>query len=194
MSNTISIRNLTQVAGKNLTDTRAVTADNLIDSTETVPAGVAGVAGLAGAMTSLPTGHGLTDADIVCVTWAAGYRYNCTLSSTGANATTVAAGAGDTLPTSGAVVISKQAELDVGVLGTNLAYLFLGCDVAAVITLESTGAVEIAVSVAAGGAYQWDSGTGIANPVTGDAIVKSHYYAKTATAGTAQLFMAYDND
>jgi hypothetical protein len=193
MSQTIAIRNSMIGGGITVNDTRNITMDNIITAQEILSAGVPGVAGLAGAMTGLPTGHGLTDADIVCVTWATGYRYNCTLSSTGANATTVADGAGDTLPTSGATVLAKQVEIDLAFAGSALAVLSISADQAAVVTLEDAGGVELVKPIAANGAYQWDSGNGESNPMTGDDIIKAHCYSKTATAGNVAILVGYNN-
>lgn len=193
MSQTFSIRNSFIGGGITAINNREITVDNLINATEAIPVGVAATAGSAGVM-AMPTGHGFTDGQVVCVSGTFGAYYNGIVSSAGANAITVASGAGDALPTSGAVVVSLQVEIDLGVLGTNVGALSIGGDIALCITLEAAAAVSLAKSTAANGAYQWDSGNGETNPITGDAIVKAHCYNRGIVAGTATIMVGYDND
>ncbi|MFA6451717.1 MAG: hypothetical protein WCX65_19755, partial [bacterium] len=172
---------------------RDITVDNLINATESIPVGIAATAGAAGVMT-MPTGHGFTDGQVVCVSGTFGAYYNGTVSESGANLITVSGGAGDALPVSGAVVVSLQVEIDLGVLGTNVAALSMGADIALLTTLEAAASVCLAKSTIANGAYQWDSGNGETNPITGDAIVKAHCYNLGIVAGTATIMVGYNND
>lgn len=191
---TISIRNSMIGGGTTANNTRSITIDNVIQASETIAAGKAGTAGAAGVMT-LGSSHGFTDADTVSVYWSTGFRYGCAVSSYDGTTITVngATGAGDSLPTSGAVVCAKAVEVDIAFSGSALAALSAGADIACGITLEDAGGVELAKNIAVNGAYQWDSGNGEANPVTGDSIVKANVYNKSATAGTVTILVGYDN-
>jgi hypothetical protein len=193
MSQTFNIRNSFIGGGITAIDNREISADNLINATEAIPVGVAATAAAAGEMV-MPTGHGFTDGQTVCVSGTFGAYYNGVVSLAGANTITVSGGAGDALPVTGAVVVSLQVEIDLGVLGTNVVALSMGGDIALCLTLEAAAAVSLAKSTAANGAYQWDSGNGETNPITGDAIVKAHCYNLGIVAGNATIMVGYNND
>lgn len=190
---TISVRNSIIAAGETFQDNKSLEVDNIINASESIVAGDAGTAGAAGVMT-LASGHGITDADTVAVIWAAGYRYGCTVSSYDSTSVTLTGGAGDTLPTSGAVVVAVQQEIDLAFSGTELKALSISSDCDVIATLEDAGGVELVKSISADSAYQWNYQNGEANPVTGDDIVKAHIYAKTANSGTAKILVGYDNN
>ncbi|MDD5729453.1 MAG: hypothetical protein PHV59_12915, partial [Victivallales bacterium] len=179
--------------GITASNTREITADNLLNASESIPVGIAATAGAAGVMT-MPTGHGLQNGDKVAVSGAFGVYYNGEVSEAGANAITVSGGAGDALPVSGDVVVAKQVEIDLAFDGTQLAALSLGGDISLAITLETSATVALAKSTIGNGAYQWDSGNGETNPITGDDIVKAHVYNRGIVAGTATIMVGYDND
>ena len=194
---TIGIQNSMVVSGIVINDVRSVAADNMINATEDIPVGIAGTAGAAGAMT-VAAGHGYTTGtEVVCVSWldagAVKYRYGCTITVSPETVITCAGGTGDTLPTSGAVVICKKTEINLAFLGTDLKALSIGADIALVATVEDAGGVELAVSTSAKGAYSWDSGNGAPNPVTGDSIILANVYNRGITAGTVGIIAAYDN-
>jgi hypothetical protein len=193
MSQIFNIKKSIGGGGITVTDNRDVTADNIIIGSEPIPAGVAGTGAAASAIT-MPTGHGFTDGQVVCVSGTFGAYYNGTISLSGQNTITVTGGAGDTLPTSGAVVVSLQVEIDMGFLGTNMAVISVGGDIALETTLETSGAVQLVKATAANASYQWDSGSGDVNPITGDAIVKAHVYNRGVAAGTITILVGYDND
>jgi hypothetical protein len=189
----ISIRNSFIGGGLSLENNRDIEADNIITASESIPAGIEATAAAAGEMV-MPTGHGLVNGDVVCVSGAFGAYYNGVVSLAGANTITVTGGAGDALPVSGDVIVSIQVEIDLAFSGTQLAALSVGGDIPLEITLETSGAVALAKSTEAGGAYQWDSGNGEANSVTGDAIIKAHVYNRGIESGTATIMAGYDND
>lgn len=191
---TISIRNSMIGFGITLQDNASIVADGGTPNQETVPAGKAGTAGAAGVMT-LGSSHGFTDADTVSVWWATGFRYGCAISSYDGTTVTVngATGTGDSLPTSGAVILSKKVNMDTVFTGSNLAALGLGADVNCLMALEDAGGVEFAATITAGRSFHWDSGNNYANPVTGDSIVKCSVYNKQATAGTATVMTIFNN-
>jgi hypothetical protein len=142
----------------------------------------------------LSSGHGITDANTVAVIWALGYRYGCTVDSYGDTSVTLSGGAGDTLPTSGAVVVSIQQEIDLAFAGAQLQALSMGGDIALIIALEDAGGVELVKAIDANAAYQWNSENGETNPVDADDIIKATAYAQSTTAGTATVLAAYNND
>lgn len=170
------------------------TPDNALKLGET--AGVA--AGLAGtingsAVVTLDSGHGITNDSIVCVTWVGGYRYNCTVSNAGATAITIGGGAGSTLPTSGAVAVSVKTVITQTWDGTKTTLIILSCSVAAIITIEDGSTVHLAASVAAGGAYIWDSIDGTASPIDSDTPTKLHVYNCSTTSGVAKILIGVSN-
>ena len=189
----VSIRNSMSLGGETAQDNKTIEVDNVISASGAVVAGDAGTAGEAGVIT-LSSGHGITDADTVAVIWATGYRYGCTVSSYGATSVTLTGGAGDALPTSGAVVVSVQSEIDLAFSGTQLQALSIGGDIAMIIVLEDDDGVELVKATAANAPYQWNSENGEANPITGDAIIAVHAYAQGTTAGTTKALVAYNND
>ena len=192
MSQSFSIRNSFIGGGVKVDHVRTIPADNLIYATEDIPAGVAGTAGNAGVMT-LAEGHGFVDNDVVCVSGTFGSYYNGVVSSAGATSITVSSGAGDSLPTAGAVVICKKTELDIVFSGSDAVVIFLGGPVALTSTLEDAGGVELVRETSAGGAYQWDLDNGDANPVTGDSIIKAHVYNRGTVASTVSIMVGYNN-
>ena len=190
---TVSIRNSIAMAGTTAQDNKTLEVDNVVNASESIVAGDAGTAGAAGVMT-LASGHGITDNNTVAVIWASGYRYGCTVSSYDSTSVTLTGGAGDTLPTSGAVVVAVQQEIDLAFAGAQLKALSMGGDIDLIIALEDAGGVELVKQISANEAYQWNSENGEANPVTGDDIIKATAYAQSTTAGTATILVAYDND
>lgn len=190
---TIYARNAFTGNGVSASDNRDIVYDMLISGGETLSAGITGTAGATGAMTVL-AGHGLTDNDVVCVSGTFGENYNGTVTGAGATGFTVSGGTGDALPVTGAVVISKQVELDIAFTGANLVALSVGATQPMLFTLEDAGGVELMKITVANGAYMWDSGNGDDNPVTGDSITVAHCYNLGVTAGTASVTVAYDND
>lgn len=192
MSETITTRIVAEVLASNISATLSETVDNVLKGTGTISAGIAGTAGEAGVMT-LATGHGLTLSDVVMCKWSTGRRYNCTISLVNGDAVTLATGAGDTLPTAGAVVVSKQLEIDAAVTGANVEFIMLQTDVAATFTLEDAGGVELARNIAAGAFYLWTYSSGDTNPITGDDIIKCHVYNAGTTAGNAVIIIGYIN-
>jgi hypothetical protein len=193
MSKLVQIRKTIVIDGVSYPDNRDISVDNVISAGGLIPAGIAATAGADGVMT-MPTGHGFTDNQVVCVSGTFGAYYNGTVSNAGANAITISGGAGDALPTSGAVVVSLQVEIDIAFLGTNMIALSIGGTIPVCVTLETASAVQLVKSTAANSAYQWDSGSGDANPVTGDAITKAHAYNLGTTSASISIIVAYDND
>jgi len=190
---TISIRNSIIAGGETAQDNKTITVDNIINASESIVAGDAGTAGESGVMT-LASGHGITSADTVAVIWSSGFRYGCTVSSYDSTSVTLTGGAGDTLPTSGAVVVSVQQEIDLAFSGTQMKALSIGADIGIIATLEDSGGVKLAKQITSGEAYQWNESNGEVNPVTGDDIVKAHIYAQSTIEGTAKIIVGYDND
>lgn len=187
---TISIRNSMIGGGVTVNNSRSITVDNIINASEAIAAGKAGTAGAAGVMTSAT--HGFTT-EVLSVYWATGYRYGCAISVYDTNTVTLTGGSGDTLPTSGAIVLAAAVEIDLAFTGANATAISLGADILCGITLEDAEGVELATNITANGAYQWDSGNGETNPVTGDLITKANVYNKAVTAGTATVLVGYNN-
>ena len=190
----IYIKNQISGAGITIDDQRTITADNVLNAGETslIPAGIAGTAGSAGVMT-VATGHGLQNSDVVAVSGAFGVYYNATISQAGTNVVTVSGGAGDALPTSGAVVISKKTPIDFSVTGANLQLISIGADTSIIATLEDADSVNLVVTAQSGGAYTRDAGNGATNPLAGDSVTVCNVYNASMIAGLVKIIIAYNN-
>lgn len=190
---TISIRNQMTMGGVTAQDSKNIEVDNVINASESIAVGLAATAGAAGVMT-LASGHGITDSDIVAVSGSFGYRHGCTVSAYDSTSITVASGAGDELPTSGAVVVGVQQEIDLAFSGTELEAISIGGTSAIIAALNDAGGVELVKSIAASSAYQWNSANGETNPVTGDSIISAHVYPTSTTAGNVTILAGYNNN
>jgi len=190
----LNIENYSQIGATTLRSSRVLTVDNAIELSEDIPAGVAGVAGAAGVMT-LAEGHGITDADTVSVSWASGERHDCAVSAYDSTTITVngATGAGNTLPTSGAVTVSVKTVIQASVNADNLAGMGFSADISAIASVHDGSGELISPSFEANSGFNWDSDGGETNPLAGEAPTLINVYNKGTTAGTFQGFYAYDN-
>lgn len=197
MSNAMMVRTEVAAGGKTYVGERSPSSDGLLSfPAVAVAAGKAGTAGLAGLMT-LGSSHGITDAMKVSVKWASGFRYGCAVSSYDGTTITVngATGTGDTLPTSGAVVVSPALEIDAIFDGDAAVMLMANTSVDCMVCFdEDAYSTKLAAPVTGGSlGYLWDDGSSVTNPLASSAIAAVHVYNKTATAGTADVVIAYDN-
>lgn len=189
---TISVVASITGGGQVLQSSRNVSVDNVIVAAEAIAAGKTGTAGAAGVMT-LGTGHGLTTANVVSVTWAVGRRYDCSITAYDSTTITLGTGAGDSLPTAGAVVVSSKTEIDLAFNGAELQAISIGGDQPFIVALEDVSTVKLEVDTVANSTYQWDSGNGVTNPLAAAAPIKANAYAKAAVAGTLKILVGYLN-
>lgn len=187
-------RHTITINGESFANNSTLTSDSALAFGEIsgIAAGVAGTAGEAGVMT-MPEGHGFTDGQYVCVTWATGKHYNAILSSCGATSITVGSGDGDALPTSGAVVVALKTAITAAFSGTDVVALAVSSTAAALVSINDAGGVELALDLEANKSFIWTDEDGSTNPVTGDSIIVANAYATTTTAGTVKLGVALNN-
>ncbi len=120
---------------------------------------------------TLSAGHGVQTGDKADVFWADGVRYGMACTVAG-NDVTLDQGAGDNLPTEDTdVVVSVQQTLDVTFDGDNLVLIAASASRRSHLTfLDAGGAVIMAVELGADEAWAWVSDTGVANPLSGNAV------------------------
>jgi hypothetical protein len=149
-----------------------------------LPAGLAGssVHGATDSVITLATGHGLTTASVVSVAWTGGKRIGMTVSAYDGTSITVtnSTGVGDTYPsgTVDVIVCTATAVPDIGFDGDEAKFLLVMSDQRATLDFLDSGAAsllskEIAI---AGDAYYWSLASGVANPLTGNAVASAKAY------------------
>jgi len=173
-----SVNNQVTVAGKTFNAQRTVTSDGavIVD-----PALAAAVAGSLSTRTdndtgvlALASGHGVTTGARLDLYWSGGKRYGMTVGAVSGTSVPVDGGAGDNLPTAATSVTAMVPQLeDFAVDAADLQALLVGCDSPAVVVIRDGSAATIAAIYVSGstGAYQWDSGSGVANPFDTDNAV-----------------------
>lgn len=145
------------------------------------------------AVLTLGADHGITDADIVGVFWAAGQRVDVTVSAYDATTITitVATGTGDAIPaaTTAVTVGVRVQETDITFAAAGLQKLTVGSPAvtapASAVGVNFTDADDVSLlhaKVADGEAYLWASNNGPANPITGTVAKMNCYSGKTAAA------------
>lgn len=186
--------------GKTFNGTRALTSNWQLNAPAiSLAAGKAGTAGADGVMT-LASGHGITDADVVSVAWTASgvakFRYGCTVSAYTSTTITLTGGTGDTLPTSGDVVVGVRAEQDVAFDGDGVVLIAVNStkDIAVDFNTGSASALLLSITGGAGVlGYEWDEGCGVTNPLASASIAKVYLYNKIAAEASVDLCISYDN-
>jgi len=143
--------------------------------------------GTADRLLTLGADHGIIQGAIVGVFWSAGQRIDMEVSAVGSTTITVAAadGAGDAFPANTtAITVGVRVEsASVAFLATNMQMLSVSAKSRAGVDLvSSVPASLLAVKIAAGECYEWASGTGPANPITGTVAAANCYNGATAAA------------
>lgn len=158
----------------------------------TLPAGLSGSAawGASSAVITLATGHGLTTANKVAVAWPGGVRIGMTISAYDGTTITVtnSTGTGTSLPTTStatAIVGNAVDCADISFDGDNAKFLLVTCDQLATINFLDSGPVSLLskyVGPTAG--YYWSYLSGVAAPITGNAVADAKVYNHSTTAAT----------
>jgi hypothetical protein len=141
-----------------------------------VPAGLAGTLttrtdGNTGIIT-LAEGHGITTSDLVSVFWPGGSRYNMTVTSTTTTTISVDVGEGANFPTvSSAVVVSKQLEYPISIIGDNITVLALVSQYRCHLEfLDGSDTSLLRYDLNATEGRSWIADQGITNPLAGDTV------------------------
>lgn len=144
---------------------------------------------------TLGSGHGITDADIVDVYWSAGVQYGCTVTSYDSTTITVDLGSGDNLPTQdSAVTVGVQVTIDTDFDGDNLEAVLMHCDQKAHLDFQDSGDATLGeFDLTANEAFTWLSGTGTANPLTGNPVDDVKVSNGGTTAATLKIIALIDS-
>lgn len=170
---------------------------------KSLPAGVAGhVESVVDTTTvlTLASGHGITDASIVGVFWAAGQRLGLTVTAYTATSITVttASGTGDALPSiadTAIVVSARVLEDDVAYDGTAAQMLSIGAnhrvgvemlDAAGDSVLTDTIAIAEPPTVGEGEGFIWATGIGFDNPMSA-VVASTEFYNGSTTPATVNM-------
>lgn len=192
-----------QVGGKQFVDQETISKGSIEAVEETVAIAWAGVLTTrtddnTGTITMNDAGHLITTGAKVDIYWDDGtqigvQRYS-TVGTVSGTAVPIDLGVGDNLPTqTTAVIVCVIKKVTVSITGDDCAALLATADsTRAVVTLFSTGDTveELAIVMAANGAYDWLSTTGSANPITGDTIDKVHMSIADVTNPRSVRFTA----
>ncbi len=167
----------------------------------TLPAGSEGTltmrtSGTAGVAT-LGAGHGIAGLDVVDVFWDGGLRYGVVIDAVDGNAVSfggVTPGAGDDLPAQGtALVMTKQMTVDVDFDGDLLRMIAARANLRAHLDFQDAGGSSLeAVELRANEPWQWATGTGVANPLGGNAVAAVRAAAGTGAETTLKLGGLYE--
>lgn len=200
---TASVKKTISAGGVSLYSQTTVTDDAQISQEITLPAGKAGAISATG-IDGLPTGHGITNGNLVDVHWtAAGVqkcRYGITVDSASTNAIVFdnsPAAAGDALPAEDvAVVVTVQVAIEIDFDAAACSLIAISCDeMAHVNMLNDDPASMLALKIPANNVWSWTDGENIDNPMLGQTddvcnqIVASN---GTTTEATLKLVVMYD--
>jgi len=204
-----SISATLNISGQSLNSLVARSAPGGLAQDVNLPAGLAGTLTTrtsdAEGVATVAEGHGLTGGDKIDVYWAGGLRYGVTVDSVTSTTITFGtggAGAGDNLPAQGtAIVVAAQVTIDEAFDGDDLAMIAAGATLvgsgtaarAHLTFLDAGGATLHAVELAGGEAWSWASGTGAANPLTGNPVASIRVTAGTAAETRLQIAGIYQS-
>jgi hypothetical protein len=188
------------IGGVSMTGTIVRTAETIVPTQTTLPAGVAGAISATG-VDGLATDHGFEALDVVDVHWvdpsdgSAKCRRGVTLDGASANAVTFdndPAAEGDALPIEGtAVVVSARVTVEgVAFDGDALKILAIKSTRNAIVDLRTSAASAYAPKLAAEEAAWWAAEYSGTNPIEGDTIetiVASNASTSAATLSVIAL-------
>ena len=147
-----------------------------------------GVATLAG-------GHGIINTNVCNLFWSAGCRAGM-VATVATNAVTLDGGAGDVLPAeNSAVTVSKQVVIDTDFDGDLLEMIAMVSSLKAHVDfLDAGSAVLLAKDLTAVEDFSWVANTGVANPLTGNAVASmAASCGDSSAAATLTLGALYDS-
>ena len=204
------------IDGKNSTETVEITSENPKGTSQTLAAAIAGVLSTrtdndTGIIT-VASGHGITAADTVIVTWDAGgtrtYRYNVDVTAVSATTISIDVGAGTNLPiatTAVTVSIQKTEDCNLGAITlANLRALMIMGAAEFLIVIEVDGSVFYPYVVTASSPLQFVTGsTGpgrtaqaisdVLTGVTTTKIIQKLHLGNIATAANAVNAIIHHN-
>jgi len=187
------------LAGISIQATLTRTAEGGLANQVDLAAGVAGTLSTrtdddTGEVT-LTEGHGITDGDKVDVYFSGGIRYGMTVGTVVGNVVPVDLGAGDNLPADdAAVVVCKQTVINIDFDGDDAELVAAHCTKRAHLSfLDSGDAVLKAQELVSGEPWFWAADSGIANPLTGNAIDEIRASNGETAAAVLKIAALVDN-
>lgn len=147
-----------------------------------------------GVVTLDDSGHYIETWDIVDLYWSGGCRTSMMVTNVTGATITLDEGSGDILPAEGvAVILSLRTELDVEVLGTNVAAIFLYASKLGNFFFMESATLRWQKELGEGKAFAWEEGDGVANPITGHSISSVGVSHGDAAAATMRVGIVYNN-
>jgi hypothetical protein len=144
-----------------------------------------------GELTMAP-GHGITTGQRLDVFWTGGHRRGMTVGTVAGDVVPIDGGSGDVLPANlTAITAQVPAEEAFNVVGNNLQFLAARASRRGAVSFCDSGnaehlGFELNPTTGVDGGYQWYTGSGVTNPISGDTIAKV-FFSNGSTAGTSNI-------
>lgn len=145
-------------------------------------------------------GHGITTGAVIDLYWSGGSRYNVVVGTVATNSVPIDNGSGDDLPAAAtAITAMVQHAENLTLAGDDMVGFTVHSPVFGHIHFYASDGTTLhhsrplVASAAAGGGYSWTwfAGSGVTNPVAGDAVGKLKFSHGTATAQTMRAVAFY---
>lgn len=206
MPDTMNVQVTASLLGRSYNDDQSVTGENVAGSSPNVTPAKSYTLTLrtdndTGELTFADATHGVITGDKIDLYWTVGgvegTRRNMTVGTVAGAVVPIDGGSGDNLPALSSTVVAKvpQVEGTVAIVGANV----VGITVKApsyktqVVFRTSAGAEILAVILAAGDSYTWNSNSGVTNPVTGQTVAKiSFSHADTSGTQETPAYLLYN--
>lgn len=200
----VNVNTTLSIGGIGTTSTKTFTVDQVINNApnETVPAYKVATlstrtSDTAGVVTS--SAHGIPDTATISLYWTISgvnyYRYDVDIDSVLTDTITFSGGSGDVLPAQSTVInVSQGLQIDFMLNGTNLKALAVGGTQRTISSfIDDAGASQHVVEMTANEKFQWYTGNGYTNPITGHNIEAINIYNISTTACTYSATAGIDN-
>ena len=196
---TATITQAASIGGISISGTASRTASGQISHQVTAPAGKTvtdwAKTDADTAACNLPDDHGYSTGTFD-VYWSGGVRYGVpgTVSS---NALTLDGGAGTDFPASATtgVIVSNRVEINVDFDADDAEIVMVHSSLRGHIDWQDSGDATLdAAELAAGEVWQWLNGSGITNPLTGNAVDKAFVSSGSTSDSTIKLGVLYDSE
>ena len=156
--------------GVGVSQTIAEPISGVMTESIVIPAAKAGT--IASSILTLSTGHGINTGDRIDVYWGTGKHIGCLVGTVSGNSVPISAGAGDALPTGGAIISCMVPIVKpFAVLAVNMNVILLSCasaTEAVAAFADVTPTAKGTLSITPSGSYVWYRDSGLTNPVSAD--------------------------
>lgn len=193
MPNT-AIQKTQSMGGVSFSESRVVTADNIVVSAKSQGAAQGGAI-TSSVVTMTNPSHTIEAADRVDVYWTDGIRLGCLVDSVVTDQVTLSGGAGDSLPTGAtAVTLNVPTEINIDVTGDSIQSILLYSAARGGVVFADVSDVSLfAQNLAIGGTYDWFIGNGDVNPLAGDVVAKVFVSHESVSASEIRVGVGYNN-